>query len=127
LSSAAEQLYISAAAQGYGRQDDSGILRIYLPQAPTAVHDHAGDLKSGENAEASIQLISKLLEGVHLAAAAEAMAFAAKLGLDTQNLYEILRVAAGGSFMFENRVPTMLKGKWTSGPTLGTTVENLVR
>jgi 3-hydroxyisobutyrate dehydrogenase-like beta-hydroxyacid dehydrogenase len=102
-------------------------VRIYLTQAPTAVYDKAKADKGVPNSELSVQLISKLLEGVHLAAAAEAMAFAAKLGLDTQNLYDILRVAAGGSFMFENRVPAMLKADWTSGPTLGTTIGNLVR
>ncbi len=41
LSSAAEQLYLSAASQGYGREDDSGIVRIFIPQSPTAVHDQA--------------------------------------------------------------------------------------
>jgi 3-hydroxyisobutyrate dehydrogenase len=126
LSSVAEQLYISAAANGYGREDDSGIVRIYLPGSLTAVHDCAKDGEVREDAEASVKIICQLLAGVHLVAAAEAMAFAAKLGLDTQSLYEIIRVAAGGSFMFENRVPAMLRGDWTSGSTLGTVVENMV-
>jgi 3-hydroxyisobutyrate dehydrogenase len=126
LSSVAEQLYISAASQGYGRQDDSGIVRTYLLQTPAALYDHAGGTEAGDDTESSIQLISKLLEGVHLAAAAEAMAFAAKLGLDTQSLYVIIRAAASGSSMFENRVPAILKGNWTPQSTLATVVENLV-
>jgi len=29
LASAAEQLYLSASSQGFGRQDDSGVVRVY--------------------------------------------------------------------------------------------------
>jgi uncharacterized protein YgbK (DUF1537 family) len=55
-----------------------------------------------------IKLITQLLAGVHIATAAEAMAFASKLGLNTLQLYEIINTAAGWSWMFENRVPQML-------------------
>lgn len=41
LSSVAEQLYLSASAQGFGRQDDSGIVRIFTPSTPTLVHDQS--------------------------------------------------------------------------------------
>jgi 3-hydroxyisobutyrate dehydrogenase-like beta-hydroxyacid dehydrogenase len=41
LSSTVEQLYISASSQGFGREDDSGIVRIFIPQSPTAVHKQA--------------------------------------------------------------------------------------
>lgn len=39
LSSTAEQLYISGSSQGYGRDDDAGLVRVFLPQSPNAVHD----------------------------------------------------------------------------------------
>lgn len=41
LSSAAEQLYLSASSQGFGRQDDSGLVRIFTPSTPIIVHDQA--------------------------------------------------------------------------------------
>jgi len=41
LASAAEQLYLSASSQGFGRQDDSGVLRVYTPSTPTIVHEQA--------------------------------------------------------------------------------------
>jgi 3-hydroxyisobutyrate dehydrogenase-like beta-hydroxyacid dehydrogenase len=41
LASAAEQLYLSASSQGFGRQDDSGVVRVYTPSTPTIVHEQA--------------------------------------------------------------------------------------
>ena len=41
MASAAEQLYLSASSQGFGRQDDSGVLRVYAPSTPTIVHEQA--------------------------------------------------------------------------------------
>lgn len=80
----------------------------------------------GVGAASSVKLINQLLAGVHIAAAAEAMAFGAKLGLDTANLYEIIKNAAGGSWMFENRVPAMLTGDWTPHSQLAIFVKDLV-
>merc|ERR1712190_473048 len=56
----------------------------------------------------SMKLVNQVLAGVHIAVAAEAMALAAKEGLDTRQVYEIITAAAGNSWMFENRVPHML-------------------
>jgi 3-hydroxyisobutyrate dehydrogenase-like beta-hydroxyacid dehydrogenase len=83
-------------------------------------------VEGGTGAASSIKLINQLLAGVHIAAAAEAMAFGAKLGLDTQSLYEIIRNAAGGSWMFENRVPAMLAADWTPHSMLAIFVKDLV-
>lgn len=76
-------------------------------------------------AASSIKLINQLLTGVHIVAAAEAMAFGAKLGLDTQSLYEIIKNAAGGSWMFENRVPAMVSADWTPQSMLAIFVKDL--
>jgi hypothetical protein len=73
----------------------------------------------------SINLISQLLTGIHISAAAEAMAFGAKVGLDTQILYNIIKTAAGGSWVFENRVPAMLSANWTRHPMLFSLVTDL--
>lgn len=43
-------------------------------------------------------MVNQLLAGVHIAAAAEAMAFAARLGLKTKILFEILKYASGYSW-----------------------------
>jgi 3-hydroxyisobutyrate dehydrogenase-like beta-hydroxyacid dehydrogenase len=83
-------------------------------------------IEGGAGQASSVKLINQLLAGVHIAAAAEAMAFGAKLGLDTSNLFEIIKNAAGGSWMFENRVPAMLKADWTPHSQLAIFVKDLV-
>lgn len=85
------------------------------------------NIDGGAGAASSVKLINQLLAGIHIATAAEAMAFGAKLGLDTRSLYGIIKNAAGGSWMFENRVPAMLSGDWTPHSMLAIFVKDLVR
>lgn len=62
---------------------------------------------------AAFKMINQLLAGVHIAAASEAMAFAARQGLDLRKVYEVITASAGNSWMFENRVPHILNGDYT--------------
>jgi 3-hydroxyisobutyrate dehydrogenase len=62
---------------------------------------------------ASFKMINQLLAGVHIAAACEAMSFAAKLGLDLHKVFEVITASAGNSWMFENRVPHILDGDYS--------------
>ncbi|MFC0324890.1 L-threonate dehydrogenase [Halomonas organivorans] len=61
----------------------------------------------------SMKLVNQLLAGVHIATAAEAMALGIRLGLDPDTVYEVITHSAGNSWMFENRVPHILKGDYT--------------
>lgn len=61
----------------------------------------------------TVKMVNQLLAGVHIAAAAEAMALGAKAGVDPQTLYEVICNSAGSSWMFQNRVPHMLAGDFT--------------
>lgn len=61
----------------------------------------------------SMKLVNQLLAGVHIATAAEAMALGIRLGLDPETVYEVITHSAGNSWMFENRVPHILKGDYT--------------
>ncbi|MDQ2989543.1 MAG: NAD(P)-dependent oxidoreductase, partial [Pseudomonadota bacterium] len=60
-----------------------------------------------------VKMINQLLAGVHIAAASEAIAFAAKQGLDIRRVYEVITASAGNSWMFENRMPHVLDGDYT--------------
>jgi 3-hydroxyisobutyrate dehydrogenase len=62
---------------------------------------------------AAFKMINQLLAGVHIAAASEAMAFAAKQGLDLGRVFEVITASAGNSWMFENRMPHVLSGDYT--------------
>ncbi|MEZ4637759.1 MAG: NAD(P)-binding domain-containing protein [Caldilineaceae bacterium] len=61
----------------------------------------------------SMKMINQLLAGVHIASAAEAIAFAAKAGMDLQTVYDVICNSAGGSWMFQNRVPHILADDYT--------------
>ena len=65
----------------------------------------------------TVKAVNQLLAGVHIAAAAEAMAFGLRAGADPRTLYEVITNSAGNSWMFGNRVPHMLAGDYT--PLLG--------
>jgi 3-hydroxyisobutyrate dehydrogenase len=61
----------------------------------------------------TVKMVNQLLAGVHIAAAAEAMALGVRAGVDPQELYEVISNSAGSSWMFQNRVPHMLAGDYT--------------
>ncbi|MFZ9407012.1 MAG: L-threonate dehydrogenase [Burkholderiaceae bacterium] len=60
-----------------------------------------------------IKIINQLLAGVHIAAAAEAMALGLREGLDAKALYEVISNSAGNSWMFENRMAHVLANDYT--------------
>jgi 3-hydroxyisobutyrate dehydrogenase len=61
---------------------------------------------------AAFKMVNQLLAGVHIAAACEAITFAARLGLDIGKVYEVITASAGNSWMFENRIPHVLEGDY---------------
>ncbi len=60
-----------------------------------------------------VKIINQLLAGVHIAAAAEAMALGLREGVDPAALYDVITHSAGNSWMFENRVPHILAADYT--------------
>jgi L-threonate 2-dehydrogenase len=61
----------------------------------------------------TVKTVNQLLAGIHIAAAAEAMALGVRAGADAKALYEVISNSAGASWMFGNRVPHMLAGDYT--------------
>ncbi len=61
----------------------------------------------------TVKVIHQLLAGVHIAAAAEAMAMAAKVDIPLDTMYEVVTNAAGNSWMFENRMQHVLDGDYS--------------
>ena len=57
----------------------------------------------------AVKLVNQLLCGVHIAAAAEALAYAEALGLDPRFVFEAIRHGAANSFMLQDRGERMLK------------------
>jgi L-threonate 2-dehydrogenase len=60
-----------------------------------------------------VKIINQLLAGVHIAAAAEAMALGLREGVEAKQLYEVITNSAGNSWMFENRMPHVINADYT--------------
>jgi 3-hydroxyisobutyrate dehydrogenase len=73
-----------------------------LASTLTIVGDSPGDGQA-------MKTVNQLLCGVHIAAAAEALALADTLGLDRGKALHALEAGAAGSFMLSNRGPRMLE------------------
>lgn len=82
-------------------------------------------VSGGPGAASSVKMINQLLAGVHITAAAEAMAFATRLGLDLAVVYDIIKKESGWSWMFENRVPQILAADWTPFSSLAIFVKDM--
>jgi L-threonate 2-dehydrogenase len=61
---------------------------------------------------AAFKMVNQLLAGVHIVAASEAIAFAARQGLNLRKVYEVITASAGNSWMFENRMQQVLNGDY---------------
>src|ERR1043165_9696016 len=59
------------------------------------------------------KMLNQLVAGVHIAAAAEAMALGIRAGVAPEKIFEVITHSAGNSWMFENRMPHVLSGDYT--------------
>jgi 3-hydroxyisobutyrate dehydrogenase len=83
------------------------------------------DLGDAPGTGAAFKMINQLLAGVHIAAACEAIAFAARQGLDVAKVYEVITASAGNSWMFENRIPHVLDNDYTPRSAVDIFVKDL--
>ncbi|CAK9166227.1 unnamed protein product [Ilex paraguariensis] len=82
-------------------------------------------IKGGCGAGSCVKMVNQLLAGVHIASAAEAMAFGARLGLNTRLLFDVITNSGGTSWMFENRAPHMVDNDYTPLSALDIFVKDL--
>ena len=116
-------LYLDAPISGGAAKAASGQMTMMTAGRPAA-YAKAGPLldamaakvyRLGDRAGAGskVKIINQLLAGVHIAAAAEAMALGLREGVDAAALYEVITNSAGNSWMFENRMAHVLAGDYT--------------
>jgi L-threonate 2-dehydrogenase len=86
-----------------GPPEDIEAARPFLSPLGT-IHE----IGSRHGQASTVKLINQLLCGVHLAAAAEAIALAERAGVDPRAAHDVLRSCSGTSHMFADRVPMML-------------------
>ncbi|MEO7953710.1 MAG: L-threonate dehydrogenase [Polaromonas sp.] len=103
------------AASGEMTMMTSGKPEAYAIAEPLLNAMAARVYKLGDQAGAGskVKIINQLLAGVHIAAAAEAMALGLREGVDPAALYEVITHSAGNSWMFENRMAHVLAADYT--------------
>jgi putative dehydrogenase len=103
------------AAGGQMTMMTSGSPAAYALCEPMLNAMAASVYKLGDKAGAGskVKIINQLLAGVHIAAAAEAMALGLREGVDATALYEVITHSAGNSWMFENRMAHVLAADYT--------------
>ena len=130
LCAAAEQAYLTGLLHDFGPEDDAGMVRIYCPHFATP-ESVPIESPTQEDAAERIQLVLDLLEIVHLVAAAEAISFANRLGLDLKQFALLVNDAAGGTAAFQSISPFMLRalgisGSASKGPDLDNSLESCI-
>jgi 3-hydroxyisobutyrate dehydrogenase len=127
--------YLDAPISGGAQRAAQGELTILASGSPAAFAKSRPALDAmaaklyelGDEAGqgAAFKMINQLLAGVHIAAASEAIAFAAKQGLDIRKVYEVITASAGNSWMFENRMPHVLDGDYSPRSAIDIFVKDL--
>jgi 3-hydroxyisobutyrate dehydrogenase len=117
------RLYLDAPISGGAAKAASGQMTMMTAGRPEAyavcepaLNAMAARVyKLGDRAGAGskVKVINQLLAGVHIAAAAEAMALGLREGVDPAALYEVITHSAGNSWMFEKRMAHVLAGDYT--------------
>jgi 3-hydroxyisobutyrate dehydrogenase len=116
-------LYLDAPISGGAAKAASGQMTM-MTSGQAEAYAHAGNVlesmaanvyKLGDRAGygSKVKIINQLLAGVHIAAAAEAMALGLREGVNADALYEVITNSAGNSWMFENRMAHVINGDYT--------------
>ena len=115
------------AAEGHLTMMTSGAPAAYAKAQPAldAIAERVFKLGERPGAGSKVKIINQLLAGVHIAAAAEAMALGLREGVDPAQLYDVITHSAGNSWMFENRVPHVLDGDYTARSAVDIFVKDL--
>ena len=127
--------YVDAPISGGAARAASGEMTVMGAAKPDAwaaaepfLHAMAGKVyRLGDCAGngSKVKIINQLLAGVHIAAAAEAMALGLREGVDPAALYDVITHSAGNSWMFENRMAHVLAGDYTPLSTVDIFVKDL--
>lgn len=115
---AAGRLFLDAPVSGGSVGAEGGSLTFmaagsdaaYAKAAPLmeAMGRNVYRLGDRPGAGSKMKMVHQLAAGCNLAVAAEVMSFGAHLGLDPEQVLEVLNVSAGGSWMIGDRGPRML-------------------
>ena len=104
---------MAGISSGWGKEDDCVMVRLYLPEKPTLVHQQVKATPEAKPGPFAISDIEDLLIGVHLAVMSEAMTFCERLGIDVELMFDIVSNAAGSSAVFVKEFADLRMGGWS--------------
>jgi len=115
-------LFIDAPVTGGKAGADAGTLTVIASGPDAAMAAADAPFKAMGNrvycigveagAGSSVKMINQLLVGIHVVAAAEAIALATRAGVDPNVVYEVITHGQGNSLAFQSRVKSMLAGDY---------------
>ena len=131
----AGMLAIDAPVSGGSVKAAAGEISM-MAAGPAAAFDRAAPVleaisatvfRLGEEpgAGARMKTINQLLAGVHIAAAAEALALADAFGMDLAEVHRVIQSCAGNSWMFANRGAHVVAGDYTPHSAVDIFVKDL--
>jgi 3-hydroxyisobutyrate dehydrogenase len=116
--------YVDAGISGGAAAAEKGTLTIMAGGDPSALDrvrpilahfaEHVHHMGASGNGHTA-KLINNFLNGVSLAATAEAMVAGRKAGLDLKQLLEVLNTSSGVNFATLNRFPRIVEGDYLEG------------
>jgi 3-hydroxyisobutyrate dehydrogenase-like beta-hydroxyacid dehydrogenase len=117
----ARHILLDCPVSGTGAQAKSGDLVFYASGDKRAINRlkpmfaafgrHAYNVGKFGNGS-RMKYVANLLVAIHNVASAEAMVLGMKSGLPPQLIFDLIRVGAGNSRIFELRAPMMVKGRY---------------
>ena len=129
------RLFLDAPMSGGASRAADGRLTMLASGSPAAfaradavlraMTERLYALGDGAGIGSAFKMVNQLLAGVHIAAACEAIAFAARQGLDLARVYDVITQSAGNSWMFENRIPHVLEGDYAPRSAVGIFTKDL--
>jgi putative dehydrogenase len=129
----AQRRFVDAPVSGGAKGAATGTLTIMAAAAKetfdaaqpvlSALGDKLFHLGEAPGQGAAAKIVNQLLCGVHIAVAAEALAFAERAGLDAGRMLEIVGGSAASSWMLRDRGPRMLE----DSPAVASAVDIFVK
>ena len=120
---AAQQIgLLDAPVSGGPARAAAGTMTMMLSGDPVAygrckeifatITGHVFNIGSEAGMASKMKLVNNLLAGVNVAAAAEAMALAIRVGLDPCMVFDVVNESSGASWMFRDRMARVLQGDY---------------
>ena len=127
MTALSEVIYLAGNVYGFGPDDDSSVVRMYMGDMPVSKIKCTLDPKVKED---RIEMIIEYLVAVHIATASEAIMLADHCDVPLRQFFALVQRSAGNSRMFERFAEAMSDDEGAepvTGRTMQVCVEWLVK